>query len=79
MPVAENILEEPEAHETFWSHGLNKCKQQPLVPLGMHPVFWVAVAKWQSRGTDVGTSHSMAVFDQAFSSPVELSSVLLDR
>ena len=23
-----------EDHDTYWSHGWNKCKQQPLVPLG---------------------------------------------
>lgn len=25
---------EEEPHETYWSHGWNKCKKQPLVPLG---------------------------------------------
>ncbi|GHJ90167.1 hypothetical protein NliqN6_6569 [Naganishia liquefaciens] len=24
-----------EDHDTYWSHGWNKCKQQPLVPLGI--------------------------------------------
>ncbi|KAI5449219.1 Respiratory supercomplex factor 1, mitochondrial [Naganishia albida] len=26
---------EEESHETYWSHGWNKCKKQPLVPLGI--------------------------------------------
>lgn len=42
-----------EQEETYWSHGWNKCKQQPLVPIGE----WVIVMIPQKRA-DARRSHA---------------------